>query len=330
MADQNNDILIIDDTPANLTVLRQMLTEEGYRVRPALSGEIALNAIKADIPDLILLDIMMPGMSGFEVCKELKSDSRTREIPVLFISALNESEDKIKGFKLGAVDYITKPFHGSEVLARVKTHLALRNIQRKSEEQNIRLLDEIDERMRTEKALEKANQKLEELASLDGLTNLANRRQFDQYIQQSWKSMTREKNPIALILCDIDYFKNYNDTYGHVAGDKCLKQVAQAMKNPVKRPGDLVARYGGEEFAIIMANTDINGALKVAQSIKNEINNLKIPHSHSSTAPNVTISMGVGSKVPGKRDKTEEFIKTVDKLLYRAKQEGRNRIEHPD
>jgi diguanylate cyclase (GGDEF)-like protein len=329
MKDTVNDILIVDDTPANLTVLRQMLTEHGYRVRPALSGEIALNAIEADIPDLILLDIMMPGMNGFEVCSKLKADAKTSEIPVLFISALNDSDDKVKGFQVGGVDFITKPFNTAEVLARVEIHLALRNMQKEIQEQNIRLLDEIEERKRTEKALEKANRKLEELASLDALTKIANRRQFDQFLHQTWKRLTRETAPIALILCDIDHFKLYNDAYGHVAGDKCLKQVAQAINSPVKRPADLVARYGGEEFVVVMSNTDIDGAIIVAENIRKEIENLNIPHIKSETAPTITLSLGVGSMVPTQSNQPEEFIKEVDLLLYQAKNEGRNRLVAP-
>ena len=315
----SNDILIVDDTPENLTVLRQMLTEEGYRVRPALSGEIALKAVQADIPNLILLDVMMPGMDGFEVCTKLKSEAGTRDIPIIFISALVETEDKVKGFQAGGVDFITKPFHAAEVLARVETHLTLRNMQ-------LRLLDEIEERKRAETALEEANKELDQLASMDGLTKIANRRQFDRHLQQEWKRLRREQVPIALILCDIDYFKRYNDTYGHVAGDKCLQQVAQGIRRAVKRPADLVARYGGEEFVVILTNTDIDGAVKVAEEIKKEIGKLEIPHVQSEVGRHLSISMGVSSTVPDRSDGPEAFINDVDQFLYQAKDAGRDRI----
>jgi diguanylate cyclase (GGDEF)-like protein len=315
----NNDILVVDDTPENLTVLRQMLTEQGYRVRPALSGEIALKAVQVDIPDLILLDIMMPGMDGFEVCRKLKAEAGTRDIPVLFISALNEEADKIKGFQVGGVDFITKPFHGAEVLARVEIHLALRNM-------HLQLLAEIEERKQAEQALLEANRNLDRLASLDGLTKIANRRQFDLHLQQEWKRLRREQVPIAIILCDIDYFKPYNDAYGHVAGDKCLKQIAQGIRRAVKRPADLVARYGGEEFAVILTNTDIDGAVKVAEEIRKEIGILKIPHEQSKVGRHVSLSMGVSSTVPDRSIKPEEFINDADQLLYQAKEAGRDRI----
>jgi diguanylate cyclase (GGDEF)-like protein len=314
-----NDILIVDDTPENLTILRQILTEQGYRVRPALSGEIALKAVQADIPNLILLDIMMPGMDGFEVCSKLKSEARTSDIPVIFISALDETEDKVKGFQVGGVDFITKPFHTAEVLVRVETHLALRNMQ-------LQLLDEIEERKRAEKALEKANRELDQLASLDGLTKIANRRQFDLHLRQEWKRLRREQVPISIILCDIDYFKRYNDAYGHVAGDKCLKQVAQGIRRAVKRPADLVARYGGEEFVVILTNTDIDGAVKVAEEVRKEIRNLEIPHIQSEVGRYVSISMGVDSTVPDRSEGPEAFINDVDQFLYQAKEAGRDRI----
>ncbi len=321
-----NNILAVDDTPENLTVLRQILTRHGYRVRPALSGEIALKAVQTDIPDLILLDVMMPGMDGYEVCNRLKAEARTCDIPVLFISALNETEDKVRGFKAGGVDYITKPFNVGEVLARVETHLAFRNLQKKILKQNVQLLAEIEERERAEKALVEANRKLEELATIDALTDIPNRRQFDLYLKQEWKRLRREQVPIAIILCDIDHFKLFNDEYGHVEGDNCLKQVAQGIRRSVKRPADLVARYGGEEFAVVMPNTDTIGAIKIAEKIKKEIEALGIKHVRSKVARHVSLSIGVGSTVPDRSDGPEAFINEVDQFLYQAKKAGRDRI----
>jgi diguanylate cyclase (GGDEF)-like protein len=326
MTHDANNILIVDDTPENLSVLRQMLTEHGYRVRPALSGDIALKAAEAETPDLILLDVVMPGMDGFEICGKLKSEASTSDIPVLFISALDETQDKVNGFEAGGVDYITKPFHTAEVLARVRTHLALRYMQKRMEEQNTLLLDEIEERKRAETALERANRKLERLATLDGLTKIPNRRQFNLYLRQEWKRLTREQVPISIILCDIDYFKNYNDVYGHVAGDKCLRRVAQGIRRSVNRPADLVARYGGEEFAVVMSNTDIEGAIMVAEEIKKGIDALRIPHARSDVGQYVSLSMGVDSTVPQRSEEPEGFINSVDQFLYQAKDCGRNRI----
>jgi diguanylate cyclase (GGDEF)-like protein len=320
------NILIVDDTPVNLTVLRQMLKEHDYRVRPALSGEIALKAAQADIPDLVLLDIMMPGMNGFEVCTRLKAEVSTRDIPVIFISALNETADKVKGFQAGGVDFITKPFQSAEVLARIETHLTLRRLQKKMQEQNIQLLNEIEERKCIEKALEEANCELEQLAALDGLTRIANRRQFDQTLGREWKRLSRDSKPLSLIMCDIDFFKKYNDNYGHVAGDDCLKQVATAISSAVHRPADIVARYGGEEFGVIMPDTDLEGATVVADEIHKAVRKLGIPHNHSEAAPVVSLSLGVTTMVPVAEQSLKTIILAADKLLYQAKESGRDRI----
>ncbi len=328
LATKNSNILIVDDTPENLTVLRQMLKEHGYHARPALSGKIALKAAQADIPDLILLDIMMPGMDGFEVCKKLKSNADTRDIPVLFISALNEAADKVKGFEAGGVDYITKPFHTAEVFARVETHLTIRHLQKKMQAQNIRLLNEIEERKRVELALEGANQELEQLASLDGLTLIANRRQFDVTLDREWKRLSRDAKPLSLIFCDIDFFKKYNDTYGHVDGDDCLKKVALAITSAVNRPADIAARYGGEEFAVIMPDTDLDGAVVVAEEIRRAIRNLGIPHAQSEASPVVSLSLGVTTMTPDPEKSPETIILAADSLLYRAKESGRDKVIH--
>jgi diguanylate cyclase (GGDEF)-like protein len=326
LATNDSNILIVDDTPENLTVLRQMLKEHGYRARPALSGEIALKAAQADIPDLILLDIMMPGMDGFEVCKKLKSNADTRDIPVLFISALNEAADKVKGFEAGGVDYITKPFHTAEVFARVETHLTIRHLQKRMQAQNIRLLNEIEERKRVEIALEGANQELEQLASLDGLTLIANRRQFDVTLDREWKRLSRDAKPLSLIFCDIDFFKKYNDNYGHVDGDDCLKKVALAITSAVNRPADIAARYGGEEFAVIMPDTDLDGAVVVAEEIRRAVRKLGIPHTQSEASPVVSLSLGVTTMTPDPEKSPETIILAADSLLYRAKESGRDRV----
>ena len=322
----NNNILLVDDIPANLSMLRQMLTTQGYRVRPALSGEIALKAVQVDAPDLILMDIMMPGLNGFEVCSRLKSAADTCDIPVLFISVRNETEMKIKAFEVGGVGFITKPFQTAEVMARITTHLTIRNTQKKKMEQNTQLLSEVEDRKQAEKILEKSNQKLEQFAFIDALTEIPNRRYFDHYLQQEWKHSVRDKIPMVTIICNIDDFKLYNDTYGHVAGDKCLQQVAQGIHHCIKRPVDLVARYGGEEFAVIMPNTNIEGALTVAKHIKKEIGELKIPHIQSKASRYVSLSMGANSLIPDRFTKPETFINTADQFLYKAKAAGKDCI----
>ena len=325
---KQNSILIVDDTPENLTVLRQMLTGRGYRVQPALNGELALRMIQRieTLPDLILLDIMMPGMDGYDVCRRLKIDDQTHEIPVIFISALHDPLDKVKAFQAGGVDYISKPFHVEEVLARVETHLALRMLQKRLQDQNFHLQQEIVERKRAEVELAQANKELQRLAMVDGLTHIANRRCFDECLKKEWKRSAREQTPLSLILCDIDYFKRYNDTYGHQAGDECLRQVADALKTSAKRPADLVARYGGEEFIVILPHTNPKGAQNVAGSIQNALRERQLPHAASQVNEYVTLSLGASSLIPTSSDAPEKLIAEADAALYSAKEQGRNRI----
>lgn len=334
------DILIVDDTLPNLEILSTMLTDQGYEVRPARNGALALKFARTAPPDLILLDIIMPDMDGYEVCKALKADAGTRDIPVIFISALSNAFDKVKAFSVGGVDYVTKPFQQEEVLARLETHLMIRRQQQHIQEQNTALetqnqtlrelnttlQQEITERRRVEAELEKANQELQRLASLDGLTQVGNRRQFDEYLLREWKREAREQNPLSLIFCDIDYFKRYNDTYGHQAGDECLKRIAQSISHAVKRPADLVARYGGEEFAVILPNTGAEGAMHVARDIQKEIRQLEIPHAQSSVSRYVTLSIGVFSVVPHAGHSPESLVRAADKALYQVKEQGRNAV----
>ncbi len=318
------NILIVDDTPNNLRLLSTMLAEQGYKVRSVINGKMALTAAQAAPPDLILLDINMPQMNGYELCQKLKSIEKTCEIPVIFISALDEVLDKVKAFSVGGVDYITKPFQLEEVLVRVQNQLALRRLSKRLQEQNALLQQEIHERKVVQAALEKANQELERLATLDGLTQVANRRRFDEYLLQEWRRLKREQSCLSLIMCDVDYFKCFNDTYGHQAGDDCLRKVARAICKTVKRPADLVARYGGEEFAIVLPNTPLEGAILIAQFMHESIEELKIPNFHSSVSQYVTLSVGVSSTIPDCHHTPEDLIAVVDKALYQAKQQGRN------
>ena len=274
----------------------------------------------------------MPEMDGYEVCSLLKTHPQTAEIPVIFISALDDVFDKVKAFDAGGVDYITKPFQSAEVLARIKNQLIIRNLYlqlqkqaQKIAEQNALLQHEIKDRKQAESALVEANIKLQRLASLDSLTGVANRRQFNESLNKEWQRMARDQLPLSLILGDIDYFKKYNDTYGHLAGDFCLQQVAQAISSAIKRPADILARYGGEEFAVILPNTKAEGALKVAEAMRHEVLNLKIAHTQSAVNEYVTLSLGIFSVFPQHPSDPSILIAAADKALYEAKEQGRNR-----
>lgn len=496
------DILVVDDKPDNLRLLSTMLIEQGYKVRKAINGELALTAVHATIPDLILLDINMPKLNGYQVCQILKQSETTKDIPVIFISALDDVVDKVEAFRWGGSDYITKPFELEEVLVRVEHQLTIRRLQKQLQEQNLMLQKEIrahkraedeirfllqttqaisasvdfhsalevtlrqlcetiawnygeawipnDEnaclecsrgwyasdselgeplpvlaefrrqsqtftfaandgiigrvwsskqpewladvsqerdpifiryqfareaglkacfgvpilvnnqvlavlmffkfttssleqrvmdlvlaiasqlgsliqRKQAEDALQQANQELQRLAIIDDLTNVANRRRFYEYLPQEWRRMAQKCSPLSLILCDVDYFKSYNDTYGHLAGDICLQKIAFAITQCTKQSGDLVARYGGEEFVIILPDTVVEEAFKIAEEIRLKIQDLKISHARSSVYQWVTVSLGVSGTVPTPELDAEALIAVTDAALYEAKEQGRNR-----
>lgn len=325
------DLLIVDDNPDNLRILTAMLKRQGHQVRKALNGKMALTAARSLRPDLILLDIRLPGISGYEICTLLKSDPQTSQIPIIFISVLREVDDIVKAFTLGAVDYITKPFRLEEVLARVSHQLMIQQLQiqlqaqnQQLKAQNDQLQQEILARSQAETALQELNQRLQTLACTDSLTEIANRRHFDDYFHRIWRQMARERKPLSLILCDLDYFKLYNDTYGHLAGDTCLRIAAQAIARSLRRPADLVGRYGGEEFAVVLPDTTLEGATEVAQNIHLEIQRLAIPHGRSPVSESVTCSMGVSSQIPNNLLPPEVLLDKADQALYQAKQHGRN------
>ncbi|HEX5338887.1 MAG TPA: PleD family two-component system response regulator [Gallionella sp.] len=293
------EILIVDDSPMNIKILGAALNDT-YKVKFATSGEKALELANAEsTPDLILLDIIMPGLDGYEVCKRLKENEKTKNIPVIFITAKSEVSDETKGLELGAVDYIIKPFSVPIVKARVNTHV---NLKKKSDA-------------------------LEKLTSLDGLTNIANRRRFDEFLQQEWHSAMRTQSPISLVIMDVDFFKKYNDNYGHSAGDECLVKVARALAGALLRNTDLVARFGGEEFVAVLPGTHIEPAEAIAEKMRLNIENLNIPHAHSQAAEKVTLSLGVATTIPSSRSAFADLINAADAALYKAKELGRNRVE---
>ena len=449
-------ILIVDDSLENLQVLSSLLTEEGYKVISATDGSMALSTIKTERPDLILLDIIIPEMDGYEVCRYLKSQEQTRYIPIIFLSGLDSELDKVEAFKVGGIDYITKPFYEEEVVFRVKAQLSIINeqnklkqtIQEQIAERKIveieskkskslltgvlhssldgmaafeairdrqdRIVDfrwlianpvaamtfggtiqslqgkrlfvggspghlfeglfnafvqvvesctvlekehyydslslqawfqivavklgdglamtfrDISDRKQLEISLVQANSRLVHQANIDSLTQIDNRRRFDECMIQEWSRCAREKEYLSLILCDVDYFKAYNDTYGHQAGDRCLHSVAKAIEKAVKRPADGVFRYGGEEFAVVLPNTEGRGAIEVAEEIYQQVKHLQILHSSSQVDRIISLSLGVSSIIPDIRSSPETLISTADDALYDAKLKGRNRIVYKD
>jgi diguanylate cyclase (GGDEF)-like protein len=311
------NILIVDDVPTNLQVLAQTLKLEGFNVWLATDGHNALTQVAHEQPDLILLDIQMPDIDGFEVCQRLQNNPQTCEIPIIFMTAHGGAVNKVKGLSLGGVDYITKPFLDEEVLARVKVHLRLRSLREA-------LQREIEQHKKTEAQLAKANDHLRRLVNLDALTQVANRYCFNDYLERTWMRLQREQLSLSLILGDVDYFKNFNDHYGHQVGDHCLYQIAQAIEQGTKRPADLVARYGGEEFAVILPSTTLEGAQQVCADMCANIERLQIPHVASQVSSIVTVSFGLVSTVPMPEITSDLLIQAADKALYKAKSQGRN------
>ena len=479
-------ILIVDDTPNNLQLLFKYLNNAGYKILVAQSGKKAIKTALAVHPDLILLDVMMSEVDGFETCRQLKSNHSTKDIPIIFMTALAEIEHKLQGFTLGAVDYITKPIVEEELLARIQTHLSLQSLHQRlardaaqqkllftisdkirkslnlklilqTATQQIRSFLDCDlvwlARLRNEnisieaisttsdvdivdiklpkilsrnylcpnaeeyqfylqgniRVIESSNnessnnldpieplpslnpqarlitpilvnsteltdstttnnnlwgwliadqcksprqwqaeeinlleqlttqlsigikqgllyKRLSQLALLDSLTQVFNRRYFDRQLNLEWRRLKRIPSPMSLIMCDVDCFKIYNDTYGHQKGDECLQQVAKALSRVLKRPGDILARYGGEEFVVILPHTPQSGAIKVAEDIRVAVKELNIPHLNSSVDSVVTISVGVADTVPNSKDNPNLLVEAADLALYEAKKRGRNCI----
>ena len=288
-------ILIVDDERANLIVLNDLLKAE-YHVLPAKSGTQALERIKTESPDLILLDVNMPEMDGYEVCRQLKSQERTRNIPIVFVTTLDSLENEEKGLLLGALDYISKPFHPPIVKARVKNILTF--------------------------VLHK--KLLEEMANLDGLTKIPNRRSFEEALNVEWNRCMRTCDPFSLAMLDVDFFKLFNDTYGHSAGDDALRAVGAILFENAKRSCDTVARYGGEEFVLLLPGTEAEGALTLTDKIRLSIKKLRIPHSYSSVCKYMTVSAGGATQMPKAGRSPIDLLKCADNMLYKAKKQGRN------
>ncbi|USX22815.1 diguanylate cyclase [Oxalobacteraceae bacterium OTU3REALA1] len=418
-------ILIVDDAPENLAVLRKLMVEQGYQTFVATSGERALKIARRVHPDLILLDVVMPGMDGLETCRQLKSHAATQRIPVIFMSARTDTDDVVAGFDIGAVDYIGKPLRMAEVCARVRTQLQIRSNSETQEEQAERLrtivnnmaegllIIEADGRIQfTNPACDKylgyqenelagraisellnplvaqeyleyfaryaaspemahshgtreviirhrngssvcmdltltpmylrqplfigllhdithhkqSEDALQRAAMVDPLTQIANRRHFDTFLEKEWQRSMRSGQPLSLVVLDVDHFKLYNDTLGHPAGDACLQRVAAAIASHALRPTDLAARYGGEEFVLLFAETGAETATMMAEAIRAHIESLRIPHPRSTTSDWLTVSIGVATIHPHQLDNTELLFVAADRAMYVAKEGGRNQV----
>ncbi|MDC8759882.1 diguanylate cyclase domain-containing protein [Janthinobacterium fluminis] len=293
---ENGRILIVDDAMENVRVLQQLLCDD-HELLFALDGAKALALARAQRPDLILLDAVMPGMDGYAVCAALRGAPELCGIPVIFVTALNAPEDETRALEAGAVDFISKPFNAAVVRARVRSQLT---IKRQADA-------------------------LRALSLTDALTGVANRRSFNASLDSEWRRCQRTGQPLAVIMVDIDHFKEYNDRYGHLAGDLCLQQVGAALNACLARPPDLLARYGGEEFIILLPQIDADGAAVVAGRMLDAVRRLGVAHANSTAAAHVTVSLGVAAMLPEADGEAAALIRAADARLYRAKAGGRDR-----
>lgn len=300
-------ILIVDDQPANLKVLLFFLKQNNFKVHIAENGARALQALKNHQPDLILLDVMMPGMDGFETCRRIKSSPETASIPIIFMTALDSIDDKVTGFNAGGVDYITKPFQQIEVLARITTH----NVLRKQKQQ----LEKVQRELIAQKKL------LEEISITDDLTGLHNRRYLNNVLEHEFQCSARHNSELTCLLFDLDHFKQVNDNYGHEFGDNVLRAFASILKTSLRK-ADFAFRFGGEEFLILLPLTNLKGAQQAAEKIRlhtEATNNIGIDLS-------ITVSVGLSSVKDHAVKSCDDLINFADCALYRAKDNGRNQV----
>ena len=290
-------LLVVDDQPVNIQAIYQAFQAD-HQVLMATSGPQALQVAVDRQPDLILLDVVMPGMDGHEVCRRLKADPSTCDIPVIFVTAHNDAKAETDGLALGAVDFISKPINPAVVRARVKTHLTLKA----------------------------QSDLLRQWVYIDGLTGVSNRRCFDERLAMEWARARREGSTVSLMMIDVDHFKHYNDRHGHQAGDECLRRLATSLRQAIRRPGDLLARYGGEEFACLLPSTPLEGAMQLAGAMCRGVESLALPHQELPERPVATVSIGAVSSSDPVVGGESAFVRAADEQLYAAKAQGRNRV----
>ncbi|MCL2264577.1 MAG: diguanylate cyclase [Treponema sp.] len=296
MEEIKHSVLIIDDQETSISMLSCILSSE-YIIFSAGNGRDGIEAAKNCSPDIILLDVLMTDMDGYEVIAELKSSEETKKIPVIFITSLISHTDEEKALTLGAADYITKPFSPAIVRLRLKYQ--------------IKILTQL--------------QTIERFSMLDQLTEIPNRRSFDIQIKKEWARSLREKTTFSILMIDLDNFKRYNDTYGHLQGDVVLKEVVKVFSKVLKRPGDFAARWGGEEFVILLPCTELHGAFDIAEQIRKGVESMDILLDDN-TVTKMTISIGVNTHEYEHGGTIDEFISNADKALYEAKDKGRNLV----
>jgi diguanylate cyclase (GGDEF)-like protein len=319
-------IFLVDDTKLIRDQLKDMLEADGYKsVVCCGSAQELLDSLGKipsveDRPELVLLDWVLPDMSGLDLCKVLKAKPEWRDLPVIMVTTKSSGQDLEAALDAGAADFVPKPVDKAILLARVRAVLRLKLEMDRRKDREKELLE-------VTRRLEEVIQSLQRISTMDALTGIPNRRLFDESLAREWRRCLRDAAPLSLIMIDLDYFKAYNDHYGHVSGDEALKSVASALSDSIKRPGDMVARYGGEEFAVILPSTPAEGATFVAELMRQEVLKLQIDHEKSQAAKTVSISVGVSAMIPKKELRPSFLVAAADVALYEAKRRGRNQIE---
>lgn len=305
-------ILIVEDASATLLVVSKYIERFGAQPIAVNNGEQAISAFRNEQPDMVLLDAMLPDIDGFSVARQMRAHEKPGAwTPIIFLSGMTSDKDLEKGIAAGGDDYLYKPV--SEAVLNAKVRAMQRIIQMRTS--LVVLARELDT----------ANQELKRLSASDGLTGIANRRFFDEHLSREWRRARRGSGEIAILMCDVDHFKAYNDTYGHQAGDDCLRQVAHKIRDSMERAADLAARYGGEEFVVLLPDTPISGAHIVAEKLRQTIHALNLPHT-GSAHQHVTLSIGIAAMAAGDQNTQQTLIEAADRALYRAKHAGRNLV----
>ena len=305
-------ILVIEDSKSTLKLLCDYIQKIGITPIPAEKSASGIDLFLIERPDLVLLDIVMPDLDGYEVARQIRQLETPGDwTPIIFLSSMNKDKDIEMGIAAGGDDYLLKPI--SEVVLAAKIRAMQRIIQMR---QSLLVLT---------RKLDSANHELKRLTSLDGLTGIANRRHFDEVLAREWRRAMRQGDPVSILMCDIDFFKLYNDTFGHQQGDECLRLIAQALSYSMDRGGDLLARYGGEEFVAVLPGTTLSGASHVASQMRQAVSKLAIEHTGSPFG-HITASFGIASALATLETSPQDIVGAADRALYKAKNSGRNRI----
>jgi diguanylate cyclase (GGDEF)-like protein len=304
-------ILVVDDSRTIRAGISNLVAKMGHTVVEAEDGGQALDLYRRERPDLVLIDVTMPVMDGYEATRQMREISPDDWVPIIFLSSMEADQDLDRAIEAGGDDYLVKPVSYVVLNAKIRALRRLETMRHK-------LLD-------ISSQLAIANRELEKLSRQDGLTGIANRRYLDSYMLSEMQRAVRTREPLSLLLMDVDFFKLYNDCYGHQTGDECLRQVAEALRAAARRPADLPARYGGEEFAMVLPDTALQGAVDVAVAVQKLIAQTAIAHSRSEVGDTITLSLGIASLVPSHQSLPEHLITQADAALYQAKHQGRNR-----